>query len=892
MNHLASRVQTSVAAILLCCAANAQANDPKSVKVDIQQQSVLGALKELGEQTGLQLLMRVDSVSTDDIVVQPVAGQLSLKAALDKLLANTGLTYEFINDRTVRISRSESRPTSSLQQAPIQAYRVADLAVAATDTGGGGRAEPTASSSRADTANGQLEQVVVTAQKREERLQDVPISITAITGQMLERTGAKDINDFVRSVPNLMFQPTQVGSSSVSIRGIASLVGAPTVGVYIDETPVQMYQRAGFASNANPKVFDLDRIEVLRGPQGTLYGGSSMGGTIRYITRQPSLTAFSARAVTEGSSMTGGDPSWEAGFAAGGPIVENTAGYRGSVYYRKDGGFIDNVDRTTGATLHKNVNSSDTLALRGAITTKLGESFEATLSGFYQRIERDDLPVYERPLGPFAQGFQVAQPGRDRFVLPSLKITGELGSISITSITSTFERKDLQITDYSSLVPEFTLTPDFVGVEEPGGAPHYSTNTQHNFSQEIRIASQDEENARVSWVVGAFYQRAKLRFDEKLVEPGLDALYTSLLGLTEEEVLGLPLLPGNVSYLGRERTDEEQVAGFGELNFKLNPKLELVAGVRVSELRTTTQVAADGPLNGGPTPDDAAAPRRQKETPVTPRLGINFRPTADNLLYATASRGFRSGGGNNPVPTDICGGELNSLGLVNAPVTYGSDKTQNYEVGYKASLAEQRVNLSAAAFRIDWKDIQQNVFFPTCGFSFIGNLGKARSQGFELDVQAQPARGLFLNASAGYTDAKLRETLSLGAGETVVNKGDRIPFTPKWTAAAGVEQRFPIAANTAYLRADYEYRGGLTRTQKAVDVAADPFLYEQKSYNYVSARTGVEFGKWDVALFVENLLNDRPVLSREAALMPITQLRVREATLQPRTVGIMLSATF
>src|SRR5690242_10086480 len=167
MNHLPSRIQTSVAAILLCCVANAQANDPKSVKVDIQQQPVLGALKELGEQTGLQLLMRVDSVSTDDIVVQPVAGQLSLKAALDKLLANTGLTYEFINDRTVRISRSESRPTSSLQQAPIQAYRVADLAVAATDTGGGGRAEPTASSSRADTANGQLEQVVVTAQKRE-----------------------------------------------------------------------------------------------------------------------------------------------------------------------------------------------------------------------------------------------------------------------------------------------------------------------------------------------------------------------------------------------------------------------------------------------------------------------------------------------------------------------------------------------------------------------------------------------------------------------------------------------------------------------------------------------------------------------------------------------------
>lgn len=853
---------------------------------DIPAQAMDPALRTLAKEMDFQILYRSDVV--DNAHSAGAKGDLNADEALKLLLSGTGLTYRYLGEKAVTIfPASETANLRLTQAAPANSGAPVSIATDAPES-------DTPDTNTGDPQALTLEEVLVTAQKRIERLGDVPLSITALNEQTLERLGAQDIDDFVRNVPNLSIEPTIVGASFIQIRGISSTAGSPTVGVYIDETPIQIYQR-GFSGNPNPKVFDLDRIEVLRGPQGTLYGASSMGGTLRYITKQPDLRDFSARLLTEVASTKGGDPSWQVAAAAGGPISEGRVGFRASAYYRNDGGYVDNYDRDTGAVAHRNINETRTVALRGALTAKLSDSFDATLSSFYQQSERDDLPVFERPSGPFSQGFQVEQPGRDHFILPSLKINGEFGPVTLTSVSSLLRRTDSQQADYSTTISELLLIPalgpQFTGVEPVGGEINQASTEQRAFSQEIRLASYDPD-ARLRWVVGGFYQNSSVRLLQTVVEPGLEDLFQSIFGAGVEAIAGLPLLPGDLSYLGREQVDEEQAAVFGELMFKLTPQVELIAGARRSDVKTVIRVAADGFFNGGPTSATGAAPRRQNETPFTPRLGVNFRPGANQLFYATASRGFRSGAGNLPVPAAPCAADLAALGIGEAPPTYSSDTTQNYELGYKGTLADQRLSMSAALFRVDWTDIQQSVYLPSCGFGFIGNLGKARSQGFELELQAQPLRGLLLTGALGYAHSQYTKTISLGSGAAVTTDGDRVPFAPQWTATAGVEQRLSLATRPAYVRVDYQYRGNLTRSSSGAEVAGNPFLFRQSSYNYLSARSGIRFGKWDVALFIENLLDDRPLLHRSNVLNPTTNLHVRELTLQPRTIGLNLSLDF
>ncbi|HEV2745871.1 MAG TPA: TonB-dependent receptor [Allosphingosinicella sp.] len=742
------------------------------------------------------------------------------------------------------------------------------------------------------------EVIIVTAQKRPERIEVVPISVTALDEGSLERTGADDIDDFVRSVPNLVLQPVENGASFLAIRGVYSSIGAATVGVYLDETPVQINQRGG-SGNAQPKLFDLDRIEVLRGPQGTLYGASSLGGTLRYITRQPSLTEWSSRGVAEFATTEGGGESWQVAGAVGGPIAEDRLGFRATAYYRRDGGYVDKIDRASGEVVDRNINDERTVALRGAVTVRLSDAFRATASLFFQQIDSDDLPIYDRPgeaapapFVKFQQGFQVPQAGRDRFLLPALTIEGDLGDVSLTSVSSIFRRNDRRTTDFSSTAAEFILIPilgpSFTGVESEGGSASTITNRQRIVTQELRLASNDPA-ARLQWTMGAFYQKSKLFLRQDVAEPGLDALLISIFGDDVGGVLGIPLLPGGLTYTASERFDEEHIAAFGEATFDLTPQIEFVAGARLSRTNTLIQTQGDGLFNGGPTAPADAVPRTVSETPLTPRLGLNYRPTRDSFLYLSASKGYRSGSGNVPVPTLPCAADLDLLGLDKTPLSYKSDSLWNYEAGYKGRPV-RGLSVAAAAFQIDWSDIQQFVYLPICGFGFVANIGQARIRGLEAEVSARPLEGLHLTAAIGYARARFSRTVALGSGLPVAEKGERLPYVPDWTANATAEYRFRLGAIPAYARLDYQYRGGIDRV--TVGVPTSPFISRQEAYSYVTARTGVTLDGWEAALFVENLFDVSPDIYRCDCLTPISRSRARDISLRPRTFGLTVSRDF
>lgn len=731
-------------------------------------------------------------------------------------------------------------------------------------------------------------EIIVTARRREEPLGDVPISITALDDRSLEALGAGTAEDIARAVPNFTIAPTGVlGTGQPAIRGIFSAAGSATVGLYLDDTPVQI-RSLGFSGNPDLRIYDLERVEVLRGPQGTLFGANSMGGTVRFIARQPNLERYDARAGLEIASTRGGAVSSEVQGAIGGPIVEGRLGFRAAGYYRRDAGYVDRIDRDTGATVDADVNDLSAIGLRIALRAALGQAGEVTPSLSYQRLRRGDLPFFESSRGSQRQGLVHAQPGEDVFVLPSLTVRVDLGDATLSSVTSHLDRKDRQVTDYSTIFGEVALGGVVPGLVPAGGTRSLTEVSQRSFTQELRLNSTDP-GARLRWVVGAFLGHSRLRLTQEVVEPGIEELARTHLGLSVREAFGVPLLPGGISYRGFEYVRERQVAGFGELAWHITDRLEAVAGLRVSRSKIDLEVASEGLYAGA----ELAAPElgAQRETPVTPRLAITYRPARDRLFYASVSRGFRIGGANPPVPSAPCAEDLRAFGRADAPVSFNSDRLWSYEAGSKSSFA--RFDLSLALFQIDWSGIQQLVNLPNCGFSYVDNLGKARSRGFEVEAEVRPIKVLRLTAALGFVDARFQSSIlggtPAGGGDTaiIVGKGDRVPYVPRWSLRLAAEYRRSLGRSLrGFARTEFQYASAYRRAPSELAAGYDPRTYQGEAYGNALIRVGVEGDRWQASAFVENLLDDDSILFSSSDLVPVTGAPLRQTTPRPRTIGI------
>ncbi len=670
----------------------------------------------------------------------------------------------------------------------------------------------------AATGAGALEEIVVTATRREESISRVPVSVTAFNQEMIDQKGIKDFQDIVRFTPGVSIDNT--GTNAISIRGISSSGGAGTTGIYIDDSPIQMRALGFNPDDTLPKTFDLDRVEVLRGPQGTLFGAGSEGGTVRYIMNQPSVITESTYAKSEVSFTRGGEPSYEAGVAHGGPIIDGIFGFRASVWYRYDGGWIDRIDPTSRKVVDKDSNRANTVAARLAFLIQPVDGLKISPSLTYQNSRKHDLATYWPAYTDVGSGnFYNATPERlpdpDRYYLPALKIEASLGKMQFISNTSYYDRHEqtaYQGTSYdlayfqsigwptaayggydangngiglpcgsASTAPNppcswYPLL-DAHGVHLPAGFAGYSTpntvtNTQKTFTQEFRLQSDDPSSAW-KWTVGAFWSLAKESSVEELRDTQINQFLTALYGLDSTAIFG-PFyscngvgppqnFPQCEIYYNNNRSFDRQLAGFGEVTYSITDRLKLTAGGRYAKMSFNLAHYADGIENFGPNYFSGS----YKENAFTPKLSLSFQMNPDNLFYTTYAKGFRPGGVNPPLPggyladgtPNVCTPGLIGDGYASgqSPGSYKSDNTKSFEIGSKNTFAD-RLRIATSLYYIKWNDIQQNVYVGSCGLQFTDNLGTAVAKGGDIQAELALGNGFSLDASVGYTSARFTKT--------------------------------------------------------------------------------------------------------------------------------------
>ena len=743
-------------------------------------------------------------------------------------------------------------------------------------------------------AGDSLQEIVVTAQKRSETILSVPISISALTQDDLDRRGIKGLDDIARTTPALTISSNNgLGYSNVSIRGISSAVGAATTGMYIDDTPIQQ-RNDSLGPPVAPQVFDLERVEVLRGPQGTLFGTGSEGGTIRFITPGPSLDRASLRARGEVALTNGGDPTYEAGLAGGAPLIDGTLGFRAGASYRNQGGYIDRVSRYTGQVVDRNSNNNSVRAARLALAWQPVGDLTITPAVFYQHSRMGDADLYWEERPRFQSEAKIRQPNDDEWTLSSLTVDYALPTFTIRSISSYMSRKNFQVNDWSYIEPSQLSAIGIPGtasapgsVDVPGlpdwtAAMHADIN-EDVFTQELRFTSTDAPASRWSWVAGLYFQHNRLHRVRNEFED-LDALTGALFGIPAVAFFGVPSLPGPVGYAEDTTNTEKEASAFGNLTARLTEQFKLTVGARVSRTELSSRNFQDGPWNAGP----GLAQGTQKDTPVTPRVNLTYNLTPDNMVYATAAKGYRIGGGNPSYAGNfVC--QLDLQGA-DAPTVYQSDSVWSYEIGTKNRLAGGRADISASVFRIDWSNIQSLIYMPTCGNIFTDNLGKAVSQGADMELHAQVARGLTLSLSAGYTDAHYTETTTrtFGGGTVVLALDGQKLAIPKLSGSAALYYEHALfgSGHEGYVNLSYDYAGSYDRNPPTGVFGEDPTTGHAVAVQSLSARAGARLGGFDVSVFADNLTNAAPELLRyhETTASPVFRAR----TLRPRTIGLTL----
>jgi outer membrane receptor protein involved in Fe transport len=758
---------------------------------------------------------------------------------------------------------------------------------------------------------GESSEVVVTATRREERLQDVPISISAFSQEKIDSQGVRDIDDLARLSPGITFQRNGNGSaanyndesSDISIRGIDSQAGTSTTGIYIDDTPIQSRHIGFGAVNAFPAHFDLDRVEVLRGPQGTLFGAGAEGGAIRFITPQPSLTTDSGYVRSELATTRHGDTSYEAGAAFAAPIIEEVLGFRASVSFRHDGGWVDRASYTVSPQQvpvlqgvgQGGANWHETFTLRGALKWAISDTLTVSPSFYYQDLHINDTASFWVALSDpgsqrYYNGNALTNPSRDPFWLAAVKVDWNVGFAQLTSNTSFFHRNQHSTSDYTQYLRatygSFDLLPSIF--PQPGDQGYAAfRDEQKNWYQELRLAS--GSGACLTWNTGLFFSHLDENIPENIHDRTLQQQILDYSGYDLCDPLQCP--NGRIFHGPENRVVDKQIALFGEVTYKITDTLSATAGVRIAKADFYGTTLQGGPFLGTP---DTTTSASSSEKPVTPKAVIAWQPDTDNLFYASASKGYRVGGVNTGVGT-ICGNDLETLGLSNVPDTYASDNLWSYEVGGKNTFLDHRLQINSSVFWIDWRDIQQNVYLPSCGEQFTANLGHVVSRGGDVDIQFKPVSSVFLQLTAAYTDAKFTRDSRAGDSTTpIVSTGDRLPGAP-WNFTLAAEKRFGgWSGYNPYIRADFQYTTAQTAllagsdSRNALNDTTIPGLPLTKD---LQLRGGLRWNGYDISLFAQNVLDQHPMLfeSRDIANDATDKLYFGRGV-RPRTYG--LTATY
>jgi outer membrane receptor protein involved in Fe transport len=778
----------------------------------------------------------------------------------------------------------------------------------------------------ADTAapSGELEEITVTAQKRSESQQNVPLSMTTFSSAALQEKSVNTFFDYATKVPNLAFAPTGDGvgtARTVSIRGVS---GNNVTSFYIDDTPLP--------DSIDPRVLDIDHIEVLRGPQGTLYGARSMGGLVRIVTKDPDINNFSAT-VHGGVSDTArtDQPNYTGDAVVNIPLVEDHAALRVSAFYDEEAGYFKRSFctnpaaaiagtctplATTGITTVDNVGAIDTYGGAASLTLKINDSLTITPRIMQQQADYNGFPMADyttdtangigypvpTPLAgaptpskmvptSFTQArwFNVPEGGSDDWTLTSVNVHWKTGIGELVSASSYFSRKVIETEDET----DFVYTAITAGA---GGVPEPSAITEEKdyqeLVQEVRFVSALQ--GPVQFVAGGFYSDTHGRlpfaaYYPPATAPGLDA---TLLGPGGGE-----LTPGypNTIFAQDFHTDIKEPAVFGEVSYQPIDPLKLTGGLRWYQVKTSSEGYELGLATGGG-PPVVSPPATETESGVNPKFEADYHLTPDQMVYVNVAKGFRPGGIVPIVPSGEAGTATDctaALKAVDPNITiaqtrsFQSDSLWNYELGTKTEWLDHRLSVDAAAFYIKWKNIQQEILL-SCGFQYTANAGAAVSKGGELEVRARPTDPLEMSLGLGYQDAKITQT-SIESPQAV---GSPIYQVPDWTCNGAVSYTTQLSSEWKMVSgADYSYIG---RSFSGNNDPEDPRL--RPSYRLINARLAFAhdfaYGPLEIALVGKNLGNEVANLGDSRSLAAETPGRPRLFVNQPRTIGVEFRQSF
>jgi iron complex outermembrane receptor protein len=757
------------------------------------------------------------------------------------------------------------------------------------------------------------EEITVTAMKREDTVAKTPFSVAAESQETLAARGIDDIEGVAANVGGLTVQNLGPGQSQVAMRGVSSgqiVRDQPgvkeQVGFYLDESPVAL-------SLFTPDIdfFDMSRVEVLRGPQGTLFGAGSESGTVRYITNPPVLGQSNWFTEFGGSVLAGGDVSGD--FKVGGNVpLGTTAALRLSGYYDRIGGFIDAVQ--PDLSVKKNVNSGYRAGGRAAVKIAPDNNFSITPRIIYQYVKTDGQnreDAYNilanpftttRPavtLGPREQFTQTGEPYTDKFVVGDLNIRYTFGSTTLTSISSYTYRDVLVVRDATALTA--SITGGSIGLPEniyTLTAPLDDATTAKTFTQEVRLSG--EEN-HFQWVVGGFFANTKRNYGQNLIVDN----FQQLSGIPTTGVFA----PENDLFYSKLGYTLNQFAAFGEGTYLVNDKFKLIGGLRYYHYHEDKSQVFDGLFGEGNDGQPQSQPGTTTADGVAPRLIASYQVSDTSTLSAQVSKGFRLGGINDPLNVSLC--------TAQDLVTFGNhpdwldETTWNYEVDSKSTLWNGIGSFHLAAFYEDIKNLQATVTAGTCSSRVIFNVPKSRSAGAEVEFEVAPNRNFDFAFSGSYTDAVLQSTLnSTDASGNVsvvagIQDGVRLPTVPRLNFSAAATYQWSVRQGSlAYVTAVNQYVGsrytqvgdqllgtlGLPAFSNSIGgpLTASAFNYNPllPSYDFLNVRVGVRHGRWDASIYCNNLTDENALLSldRERG----TLARIGYYVSQPRSVGFQI----
>jgi len=754
------------------------------------------------------------------------------------------------------------------------------------------------------------EEMVVTARKREENVQEVPMSVAAPTEQKLRDLGATTIEDVSANVAGFTVQNLGPGQSQVAMRGVSAgqiVRDQPgvkeQVGVYLDESVISL-------SLFTPDIdlFDLSRIEVLRGPQGTLFGSGSLTGTVRYITNEPKLNATETIGELSLSSISDGGVGGSAKAAFNVPIGDRAA-MRAVAYYTQYGGYIDAVQPGT-LSVRDDVNDGDRYGARVAFRFEPNDQLTITPRILYQEVEIngwnriDDFNILANPytttrpavkLGEHEQAIQFEEPFTDEFLLADLNLEYDFGGLTLTSITSYTDRDVLVIRDATALTA--SITGGSIGLPEDVytiDAPLYDATQAKGYTQEVRLGAGDD---RLNWVAGVFYGDSERDYGQNLPVIGFED--TAASHGVNIPTAGSKIALKDELYKSDLHYDFKQLAFFGEATWAVNDRFDVTGGLRYYDFEEDRVQVFDGifadPIDStGSTSADGFAPR----------VIVSYKVRDDFRLNAQVSKGFRLGGINDPLNLPLC--QPQDLAIYGGHPTWEDETLWNYEVGAKGTFMGGNGTFSASAYTMDIENLQATVTAGTCSSRIILNVPEARTTGVEAEFEVAPNDSFDFAMSGSYNNSELRSSFRDGSGNIVagIKEGNRLPTVPEFQMAAAATYRKPAFGGVGYLTGVFQHVGerftqvadqaagfGTVRIDSFTGDIGGPYTQntftfdpELPAYDIVNLRVGLLKGQWDTALFVNNLTDETAFLALDQERG--TRARVGYLTNQPRTFGV------